>query len=289
MRRRHRAIILIAAGWLIASAAPHPNSETEREQSKAQQSIASSLNNIVTIYNEQTERSKRADKLTKPCGPGEYESKDDLCAQWKAADAAADAAWWAAFSGWFGGLSFVGVLAALGIGYHANRIARQSMEVQDRAWIAIDYLESVGFRIENDLPRFVFKAKFENVGATPAIHFRYFAHMAFGDNPRDHVDTTISQFDNGTIDWIEANLFPNRPLERRVSCDHEGTPPGVVRTHLYIVACYQTVFSKEARFTAVLFQIQDLRRTDGLIDYKDPPYGKHIHVGSPEEFVGYAT
>lgn len=223
------------------------------------------------------------------CVPGSDDRTSSLCAEWKSADASAESARWAALSSWLGGLSIAGVLAALGIALHANRIARQSMEAQVRAWVAIDFLEAVGFRMRGGQPSFVLRASFENVGATPAINFRYFAAMAFGDDPRAHVEETLRHFSTGKIDWVEANLFPQRPLERRISCDHGEETPPITAVHLYVVAHYKTAFSSKDRFTAIMYLIHDGRRADRLIDFSSPPYGEHLLIGAPEQFVGYAT
>lgn len=224
-----------------------------------------------------------------PCDDPQGQTESDLCAQWKSANASQENAFWAKWSVWIAGVSTVAVAAAIILTVEANTISRESMEAQGRAWVAIDFIEAVGFRLDNDRPRFVFKVKFENLGPTPAMHFRFFPSLVFGENPSEHIDETIGHFEDGRIDWIEDNMFPNRPLEKPVSCDHEGEPPGLAKTYLYIMACYHTAFSEKLRYTSVLFRIQDARRSDGLIDYRHPPYGEHIRVCAPDEFVGYAT
>ncbi|MBB6425168.1 hypothetical protein [Sphingopyxis sp. JAI128] len=178
---------------------------------------------------------------------------------------------------------------ALFLAYRANGIARQSMEAQSRAWVAIDNIEPIGFRMQNGSPRFVFKVAFVNMGSTPAVRFRYFAGLAFGDDPKAHIDETVAQFLSGRIDWVECDLFPDRPFTPRVSCDHDGEPQKVTATHLYIAAAYRTVFSRVERFTVVMFRIHDSRRGDHLIDYSHPPFGDHISVGAPEQFAGLVS
>ncbi len=136
MPRGYRYVILAAFGWL-ALTGQHPSPRTEREQTKAQQSIANSLSNIATTNHDLAERAKRPPKR-EPCGPRNYQSDDDLCAQWKAADAAADAAWWAQWGTWFSGISTLLVLLALSLAYQANSIARETAGHQLRAWLLLD-------------------------------------------------------------------------------------------------------------------------------------------------------
>ena len=69
------------------------------------------------------------------CGPRTYANRTELCAQWKAADAAVDAAFWARYSTVGGAISSVAVLIALFFAYRANHIATRSSERQLRAYI----------------------------------------------------------------------------------------------------------------------------------------------------------
>lgn len=133
----YRGIILATVGWLIVSAAPHPNPKAEHEQAKAQQSISSSLGDIAAVYREQAERSARPPQA-QPCGPRQYQSKDDLCAQWKAADAASDASWWAKVGGFTSAISALLVLVALYAAFRSNWIARDSSRRELRAYLRID-------------------------------------------------------------------------------------------------------------------------------------------------------
>ena len=101
-----------------------------------QQTIADSLRNISSRYDEQAERAKRTEQEEAPCGEGKHSNNTDLCAQWKAADFAADSAWWAWAAGIAGIVSTFGVVAALGIGIHSNWIARDAAKRQLRAYVA---------------------------------------------------------------------------------------------------------------------------------------------------------
>ena len=136
MPRSYRGIIL--ALGLILACSNHAYAEGSGKQPDAQQSVADSLRNISSRYDEQAERVKRADKEDGPCGERQYGSSADLCAQWKAADAASDSAWWAWAAGIAGIVSTLGVVAALAIGWHSNWIVRDSAKRQLRAYLSIE-------------------------------------------------------------------------------------------------------------------------------------------------------
>jgi hypothetical protein len=136
MLRGYRGIIL--AVGLILAGTNHANAEGGDQQKQATQSAAQSLSEIAATNREQAERTKRSDQEEAPCGQGKYDSDADLCAQWKAADAASDSAWWAWAAGIAGVVSTVGVITALGIGLHSNWIARDTAKRQLRAYISIE-------------------------------------------------------------------------------------------------------------------------------------------------------
>lgn len=107
--RPHDAAIALP-GIQALVAANHPDQKTEAKQAQAQQSIANSLSNISATYPEQSERAQGSDKQAEPCNPGDDSRYYDLCAQRKAADAAADSAWWA----WAAGIaSLVGLIGSV--------------------------------------------------------------------------------------------------------------------------------------------------------------------------------
>lgn len=78
----------------------------------------------------------QSDRISRACGPGQEDRNSDLCAQWKAADAAADAAWWARFGGLATIFSLLAVALATYETVRANRIAREAMQRQLRAYVS---------------------------------------------------------------------------------------------------------------------------------------------------------
>lgn len=79
---------------------------------------------------------KAAMKL-QPCAEGKYRSNDDLCAQWKAADAAAESARWSFWQFILSALGVLGLGFTLFFNYRALRLAElQAEETKDALTIA---------------------------------------------------------------------------------------------------------------------------------------------------------
>lgn len=124
-----KSVVLAAFGWLNLAAAPHPTGVTQPEKPDTDQAIAAALNKIANTNREEAERAQRS-RETEPCEKGEEKRYSDLCAQWKAADAATLAAW-------LSGASFAAVLVALYLAFRSNAIARDTGKRQLRAYISI--------------------------------------------------------------------------------------------------------------------------------------------------------
>lgn len=84
MCKYYSKIILVFVGWLFLPGAAALAQEGRRDQQVESQSAAVSLQRIAASV----ERSAEPDPTTQPCPKGEDNRNSDLCAQWKAADAA---------------------------------------------------------------------------------------------------------------------------------------------------------------------------------------------------------
>jgi hypothetical protein len=141
MPRGYRCIILAAVGWLILAAAPQPYSEDQDKQAERSNKADASLARA-KIAPAASVQIVQPTVNPPPCGPGQYDSKDDLCAQWKAADSASDAAFWAMFS------TIVALLGTMAIFYQvkltreavqdtgeATKIMQRDFETRFRPWL----------------------------------------------------------------------------------------------------------------------------------------------------------
>src|SRR4051794_24320217 len=122
---RGARLFLLCVVALALSAAQHPKPTAQGQKAQPSQGVTNALQNVTSANDEKAERAHRA-KYEAQCNPTNEKRDSDLCAQWKAADAATKAAKWAKIGTWVGGLSGVLVLIALGFAFEANRIARQT-------------------------------------------------------------------------------------------------------------------------------------------------------------------
>ena len=206
MSRSYRSIVFALVGWLSLANAQGPSTNTEQPKAEANQ-----LQPVKPIAPPTTEAVEPVEspELYRPCDQGQDARNSDLCAQWKAADAARDAANWTYWGVLLGIVGTVGlfwtlyytrkaVLAAESatkdadsalaiasrnadaaakmakIAAETNEIARQSQLAELRPYIYVK--ES---RIENGM---VF-VHLHNFGRTPAIGLRVKANWAVVDNP----------------------------------------------------------------------------------------------------------
>ena len=90
MPRGYQCVFLATVGIALIGAAPQNQRGAQSDQQNTTRSTEQSLANIAMAIQE-------ANKAPKPdpgCKPGQDDRSSDLCAQWKAADAAAESATW---------------------------------------------------------------------------------------------------------------------------------------------------------------------------------------------------
>ena len=177
MSAGNRGIIAAAIGWLIlVGAAPQERAKDHGEQPKAKTETRQSAPTASTAPTKPPEIVNRP-VLERPCGQGQYDRQSDLCAQWKAADAASEAAWWAMVA------TFVTALGTFGL-FWQIKLTREAVRSTGDATIAMQKANDlailgrrpwVSAQIE---PKFVgciggifvveAIATFRNLGASPA-------------------------------------------------------------------------------------------------------------------------
>ena len=86
----YRSVVVALVGLILIGAAPNKDGINQGDQSASQKAETDQLKAIVTAIKE----SNRPPKPDNGCKAGKDDRSSDLCAQWKAADAAKDAAWW---------------------------------------------------------------------------------------------------------------------------------------------------------------------------------------------------
>lgn len=189
MSRGYRCIILAAFGWLILAALPSQGVQRE-EQANSAESIANSLQSI----SRSLEKTNKTSEYNPSCTPGQDNRRSDLCAQWKAADSAYEAATWTRRAYWLVLLGTVIGAATLGAAVAAAKYARDAAahteagsreakraadaaeaglsharhvaETQLRAYI-VSTKEAFTLK-EEESAEYIFTFEFKNSGQTPA-------------------------------------------------------------------------------------------------------------------------
>lgn len=132
MLRGYRSIIL-AIGLALAS--PSYSQESKGDQANSERDAASQLDRIASAI----EKQPVAPTPDSGCQPGQDDRQSDLCAQWKAADAAAESARW---TYWTFIASFFGLLVGGGTLFAAWRAAHWAKKAAEETRRTADLAES---------------------------------------------------------------------------------------------------------------------------------------------------
>ena len=147
-------MVIVAAALVGAAPPPDPNNQTN--EAEATRDLAKAVEGLSRNVAAETQ-SVSGPEYEAPCDPGDDRRQSDLCAQWKAADAAREAARYALWSILIGGVSILGLglnfwqtRKALKRAREANEIARKVGQVQTRAYVAVEnaWLDVKARRIE---------------------------------------------------------------------------------------------------------------------------------------------
>ena len=174
--------IVAALGWLaLCGQSPEHRTTTQGTQrtQAAQESAPPVLSPTKAV--EQVETSE----YERPCEQGRDERNSDLCAQWKAADAARDAAEWAKWQLLLGIIGAAGLLVtihytrrAVLAAFEANQNAHDTLThakemaaVELRPYLHVDEIAFDKPETLKHRPSVIVRVK--NFGATPATRFRF--------------------------------------------------------------------------------------------------------------------
>lgn len=168
MSRGYRCILIALVGWLsLAAQQPAANtqeSETSTNLSKAAPQVAAPP--------VQTVKPVESPKLERPCESGNDDRESDLCAQWKAADAARDAADWTRWGAIIGIIGTVGLLWTLFYTARGTRAAIDAVNTQVEANRPLIYLFSASVCQHRDSRpdalKLIINYRFENGGRSGA-------------------------------------------------------------------------------------------------------------------------
>jgi hypothetical protein len=230
--RGYRYVILAAVGWLILAAAPGPESNNASHNTATDQQIAETLNAISTTLSNSL---KPAEKDA-GCPEGSDYRESDLCAQWKAAIAASDAAKWSLWTV---------LLSAASVGFLVWTFmeTRSTSRQELRAYVFPFTLYTVPRNPNSKDPKLMIQVGWKNYGATPTDRLTYTQEIIL----RDVYSDEFSGFSENSKSY-SYTLPPNdgfRTHEEFISKpDAEAVFHG--RKFLFIAgeARYRDVFSR---------------------------------------------
>ena len=218
----YRSVIATIVGLILIGAAPNKNGIDQPNQPPSQNPVTDQLKDVVAAIKE----SKKSPQPDNGCKAGQDDRSSDLCAQWKAADAAKDAAWWTFFAAIttvvgviIGGFTLIaagfaakyakkaadhtqsGAQAALEsvtATKEANAIARQIGRAQVTSYVSVKgvqlYIEKMGL-----IPHIAFSLV--NAGSSPAI------------NPEVKVSIAMNLLDKSPVVWEpELKASPSQAI-----------------------------------------------------------------------------
>ena len=168
----YRSIFAALVGWLILVGAGNaPKAEAKAEQATEQTEIADTLKGIRSALQD----ANRPDSTSKPCTNEMENRNSDLCAQWKAADAARDAANWAWWQLVISAAGLLGLIVSLFFTRRALVAADNTNKafIRAEAGILVPSIEFFGGGLWADS----FKIKMHNVGRTPVTIVHYQLHL----------------------------------------------------------------------------------------------------------------
>jgi hypothetical protein len=215
----HRAMLVLLAGILLMGAVGSPKQSAKPEQSQELREATLALKEIAAAV----KNAQSLDETKHPCDLKMPDRKSELCAQWKAADAANEATKWAARGFWVGLGGFIGLILTLHYTRKAvlaaeiaTKDASQALAVAERnAEAAAKLAQTSQLTAENELrayigtlgaaifdlssqnPRVIIDIK--NFGQTPARIVKtdfYVVHESNG-NPKKKIQFNDSPPDQG--------------------------------------------------------------------------------------------
>jgi hypothetical protein len=229
-----RSVALSVAVIALSAASPKSVSSPP---GAADQKVVAALENVASALKQQP----NAAKTGLPCGKREENRSSDLCAQWKAADAAksaADAAWTLGIAGSI--LGFFTLLVAIGAALYARDAARYTqagaiaadkslVETRDvaaaelRPWLvpepSIEELEITdgGFVIR-------YTVRFRNAGKTSAA--RFYADLSSGflgqDDSIEQIEARYAEWETAKRYMANRTLMPGEEFVARAYSSHNA-------------------------------------------------------------------
>lgn len=262
MLRGCRFIILALAGLILIGTSEPPKTGAQSEQANKQGEIATGAGEVSSPL----KGAQQADETAKPCAPEQPNRNSDLCAQWKAADAAssaADAAWqqyYAALMGLLLGAITMG--AAIAAALYARRAA---VATEDTVKIAQSAADGAGNALE---------IAERNAGA--AVKLVDQAEKTAERQLRAYLSVKCVTFKDDE-EWTEKEVISSPFLS--LDIENNGQTPGILN-EITIVCHWESENAETIRLLASTMPMN-------FECHKGPPMKLNIDV--PAKFEGSET
>jgi hypothetical protein len=295
MFRAHKLMLAAIAGLALVSASPSKQGGAQAENPQAGKAITNKAATADPAIPEQP----IAPRPDEGCKRGDDDRKSDLCAQWKAADAAYDSAWWTGATFY---TALIGLLlgsatmaAAIAAAIYAKRaaeateatvkIGEEASERQFRPWLTVKIDSPFRLHTVNGLPKFMGSVHIENVGHTPAVNISYVATMCVGYEPDIQMMIDFSARRKEYFGFI-GDMFPGKFVTRAVRAEHSGRPVQMTTCYFVISVFYRSVFSETDKVTACFFRVYAPDNDDKMIDLSQSRNANQIVFEPWDEMPG---
>jgi hypothetical protein len=189
-------VLAALAGLILAGANEAPSDSPKSQQPTVEQQGRSDTDHAADTIASAIRETVESAKEDGGCQDRKDKRNSDLCAQWKAADSARDAADYAFFSLLIG-------IAGAGLLIWTLCETRQTTRRQLRAYLAV---KPMGINVLIGSHRAIGQVVLENAGATPAFNVFLEVRMAFGDKDRSDFYVSVDPRE------IDRTLHPGAPM-----------------------------------------------------------------------------
>jgi hypothetical protein len=199
MPRSYRHIFFALVGWLSLANAQSPSTNAQQPKAEANQAQPAPAPTLPPV---QPVEPVESGELYRPCEEGQDARNSDLCAQWKAADAARDAADWTYWGVLLGIVGTIGLFwtlyytrAAVKAAQEATKDADDAIEIaRTNARAATDLAATSREAMENDLRAWigvsceVSDCRYSDFGFTASVEVQL---RNYGKSPAPVAEVTL--------------------------------------------------------------------------------------------------
>lgn len=269
-------LVALAAVPLLLGAAPHPSEQAKAKESAAESERADGPKPIAVTIAAPVQVVQPAIKQP-TCGPGQYQGRDDLCAQWKAADAAGDAAKWAFVSIFVSLIGLAGVFVTFRETRRTAKAAEDALKL-DRAWLTPVNVEC-SIITDDGGEKIQSMVRWRNTGRSPALKAIASGRAEIVDKDAPAVEMERIDPDGQPFATVGAGDEMFGPMIR---VGEIGTPQILAHEkdlHVYARIEYEDVFHPGiTRVSEAYYVAYVMRAPDGRVVTQAQPRGLQNRV-----------